>query len=51
MNFNEPQSTFDKIINKIYNIEPETSREKEIFVKGFFLDGSSGIYKYNRIKF
>ena len=47
MNFQEPQITFDEIINKIYNIEPETLREKEMFVKGFFLgDGSSGIYNY-----
>ena len=49
MNFNEPQITFDEIIKKIYNIEPETLREKEMFVKGFFLgDGSSGIYRYNK---
>ena len=52
MNFNEPQITYDEIINKIYNIEPETLREKEMFVKGFFLgDGSSGIYRYNTIKY
>ena len=52
MNFNKPQITFDEIINKIYNIEPETSREKEMIVKGFFLgDGSSGIYRYNKIKY
>ena len=45
--FGEPQITFDENINKIYNIEPETLRQKEMFVKGFFLgDGSSGIYKY-----
>ena len=45
MNFQEPQITFNEIINKIYNIEPETLREKEMFVRGFFLgDGSSGIY-------
>ena len=36
MIFQEPQTTFDEIINKIYNIEPETLREKEMFVKGFF---------------
>ena len=47
MNFQEPQITFDEIIKKIYNIEPETLREKEMFVRGFFLgDGSSGIYIY-----
>ena len=47
LNFQEPQITFDEIINKIYNIEPETLREKEMFVKGFFLgDGSSRIYNY-----
>ena len=47
MNFNEPEITFDEIIDKIYNIEPQTLREKEMFIKGFFLgDGSSGIYKY-----
>ena len=47
MNFNEPQFTFYEIIDKTYNIEPETLKEKEMFVKGFFLgDGSSGIYKY-----
>ena len=47
MNFNEPQITFDEIINKIYNIEPDNLREKEMFVKGFFLgDGSSGNYRY-----
>ena len=44
--FGEPQITFDGTINKIYNNEPETLIEKEMFVKGFFLgDGSSGIYK------
>ena len=36
MKFNEPEITYDEIINKIYNIEPETLREKEMFVKGFF---------------
>ena len=36
-NFDEPQITFDEIIDKIYNIEPETLKEKEMFVKGFFL--------------
>ena len=47
VNFNEPQITFDEIIGKIYNTEPQTLREKEIFVKGFFMgDGSSGIHKY-----
>ena len=47
MNFGESKITFDEIINKIYNIEPTTLKEKEMFVKGFFLgDGSSGIYKY-----
>ena len=47
MNFQEPQITFDEIMDKIYNIEPETLREKEMFVEDFFLgDGSSGIYKY-----
>ena len=52
MNFNEPQSTFDEIFIKIHNTETETSREKEMLVRGFFLvDGSSGIYRYNRIKY
>ena len=52
MNFNEPQITFDEINSKIYNIEPETSREKEMFAKGFFLgDGSFGNCRYNRIKY
>ena len=52
MNINEPQITFDEIISKIYNIESETLREKEMFVKGFFLgDGSSGIYRYIKIKY
>ena len=52
MNFNEPQITYDEIINKIYNIEPATLKEKEMFVKGFFLgDGSLGIYKYNTMKY
>ena len=47
MEFGESQITFDEIIDKIYNIEPETLTEKEMFVKGFFLgDGSCGIYKY-----
>ena len=47
MEFGESQITFDEIINKINNIEPETLKEKEIFVKGFYLgDGSSGIYIY-----
>ena len=51
MIFNEPQITFDEIIDKIYNVEPETLREKEMFVKGFFFgDGSSGIYNYNNKK-
>ena len=45
--FGEPQITFDEIICKIYNIEPQTLREKEMFVKGFFLgDGSSGIHNF-----
>ena len=45
MNFNEPQITFDEIIDKIYNIEPETLKEKEMFIKGFFMGvGTSGIY-------
>ena len=44
MNFQEPQITFDEIINKIYSIEPEALREKEMFVKGFFVgDGGSEI--------
>ena len=52
MNLNEPQVTFDEIINKIYNIEPETLREKGMFVKGFFLgDDSFGIYRYNKMKY
>ena len=58
MNFSEPKITFDAQIirfelNKIYNIEPTTIKEKEMFVKGFFLgDGSSGIYKYkSKIKY
>ena len=47
MNFGESQITFNEIINISYNIQPETLREKEMFVKGFFLgDGSSGIYNY-----
>ena len=47
MNFNEPQITFHEIIDKIYNTEPQTLREKEMFIKGFFMgDGSSGIYNY-----
>ena len=33
MNFNEPQITYDEIINKTYNIEPETLRAKEMFSK------------------
>ena len=44
MNFSESKITFDEIINKIYNIEPSTTKEKEMFVKGFFLgDGSSRV--------
>ncbi len=40
-----PKITFKEIIDKIYNTEPTTLREKEMFVMGFFLgDGSSGIY-------
>ena len=32
----------------IHNIEATTLKEKEMFVKGFFLgDGTSGVYKYN----
>ena len=47
LEFGEPQITFEEIINKIYNIEPQTLSDKEMFVKGFFLgDGSSGIYNY-----
>ena len=47
MKFNEPQITFDEIIDKIYNTEPQFLKEKEMFIKGFVLgDGSSGIYKY-----
>ena len=47
MNFVESKITFDEIIDKIYEIEAVTLKEKEMFVKGFFLgDGSSGIYKY-----
>ena len=46
MIFQEPRITFDEIIDKIYNIEPESLRQKQMFVEGFFLgDGSSGIYK------
>ena len=52
VSFNEAQITFDEFINKISNIEPETSREKEMFVKGFFLgDGCSEIYWYKKIKY
>ena len=36
MNFQEPQITFDEIINKIYNIEPETLRGKKCLLKVFF---------------
>ena len=47
MEFGDPQITFDEIFDKIYNIEPQTLREKEMFVKRFFLgDGGSGIYNY-----
>ena len=47
MNFTEPQITFVEIIDKIYNMEPQTLREKEICIKKFFLgDGSLGIYRY-----
>ena len=47
MEFGESQITFDEIIDKINNIEPKALKEKEKFMKGFFLgDGSSGIYKY-----
>ena len=47
IDFGEPQITFDDIIDKIYNIEPQRLREKEMFVRGFFMgDGSSGICKY-----
>ena len=45
--FNEPQITFDEIIDEIYNTEPQTLREKEMFIEGFFLgDGKSGFYRY-----
>ena len=51
MNFNEPQISFDEIINKYYNTEPETLKEKEMFVKCFFLGGgSSGVYTYKSEK-
>ena len=36
MEFNEPQITFDEIFDKNYNIEPETLKDKEMFVNGFF---------------
>ena len=52
MNFNEPQITYDEMIDKIYNVEPETLKEAGMFVKGFSLgDGSIGIYRYNKIKY
>ena len=48
ISFKEPKFIYDEIIDKIYNIEPEGLREKESFVKGFFLgDGSSEIFNYN----
>ena len=46
-NFHDSQIAFEKIIVKNYNIEPETLREKEMFVRSFFIgDGSFGIFKY-----
>ena len=46
LEFGQPQITFDEINNKFYNIEPKTLKEKEMFIKGFFLGGgSSGLYK------
>ena len=51
MEFGESQITFAQNFNKIYNIEAETLKEKELFVKGFFLgDDSSGIYNYKSAK-
>ena len=48
MNFSEPQNTFDEVIDKTYNNEPETLREKQMLVKRFFLgDESSRICNYN----
>ena len=47
MEFGEPLVTFDEINNKIYIIEPQTLKKKELFVKSFLLGhGSSGIYKF-----
>ena len=53
MGFGQSQIIFDEIIDKIYNVEPKTLIEKEMFIKGFLLgDGSSGIYRYKSgIKF
>ena len=36
MNYHEPQINFDEIIDKIYNIEPETLREKNVFQRLLF---------------
>ena len=47
LDFGESKKTFDKITDKIYNIEIKTLKEKEMFDKGFFLgDGFSGNYRY-----
>ena len=46
--FGEPYVTFDEIIDKIYNTEATILKEKEMFLKGFFLgDGTSGVYNYS----
>ena len=51
LEFSEPKKSFDEVIDKLYYIEPETLREKEMFIKGFLGDGSSGIYRYKKMKF
>ena len=50
--FGELKISFDELIDKTNNVEPETLKEKEMFVKGFFLgDGCSGNYRYQNLKY
>ena len=41
MIFDEPKITIEEIFSKIYNTEPQTLKEKEMFVKWFFLEDRS----------
>ena len=47
LNFAQTKIKLDEISDKIYNLEPQSLREKEMFVEGFVLgNGTSRIYSY-----